>query len=353
MVWKRMSFIAVLLVLFAVCFYWMNQSYDPLARYPYADDADREILLEYLDQEDINYLITQQIKPEEIMPFIAVEGFDIANTRWYSTALQAQEDDVAYIVNFINEYRSRMTYSTLEDILTHYSYSDLIRYFETSDDYDEQSELVTRPDEFTLVLNGHKTVFSYEPSDLTLLEHLPVVSTQAESKGLYLRAEAATALQQLMEDATEINGELGGGLTIERAYTSFESQVALYEQAVSEHGEQASWFEDMPGESEYQLGYTVSFALNDSWEEQVEIAEDGSLDYSACEEELSDLQRQQISWLRENAYRYGFVIRFEEGKEAQTQKAWQPFTLRYVGVENARTMHEQDSCMEEMNFASS
>ena len=121
MVWKRMSFIAVLLVLFAVCFYWMNQSYDPLARYPYADDADREILLEYLDQEDINYLITQQIKPEEIMPFIAVEGFDIANTRWYSTALQAQEDDVAYIVNFINEYRSRMTYSTLEDILTHYS----------------------------------------------------------------------------------------------------------------------------------------------------------------------------------------------------------------------------------------
>ena len=177
MVWKRMSFIAVLLVLFAVCFYWMNQSYDPLARYPYADDADREILLEYLDQEDINYLITQQIKPEEIMPFIAVEGFDIANTRWYSTALQTQEDDVAYIVNFINEYRSRMTYSTLEDILTHYSYSDLIRYFETSDDYDEQSELVTRPDEFTLVLNGHKTVFSYEPADLTLLEHLPVVST--------------------------------------------------------------------------------------------------------------------------------------------------------------------------------
>ena len=45
MVWKRMSFIAVLLVLFAVCFYRMNQSYDPLARYPYADDADREILL--------------------------------------------------------------------------------------------------------------------------------------------------------------------------------------------------------------------------------------------------------------------------------------------------------------------
>ena len=198
MVWKRMSFIAVLLVLFAVCFYWMNQSYDPLARYPYADDADREILLEYLDQEDINYLITQQIKPEEIMPFIAVEGFDIANTRWYSTALQAQEDDVAYIVNFINEYRSRMTYSTLEDILTHYSYSDLIRYFETSDDYDEQSELVTRPDEFTLVLNGHKTVFSYEPSDLTraFAASVPSVPLKALKVSATMSAKAASTMRQ-------------------------------------------------------------------------------------------------------------------------------------------------------------
>ena len=62
MILKRLSFIAGLLAVFAVCFYWMNQSYDPLARYPYADEADREILLKYLDQEDINYLISQQIR---------------------------------------------------------------------------------------------------------------------------------------------------------------------------------------------------------------------------------------------------------------------------------------------------
>ena len=60
---KRLSLIAGLLAIFAVCFYWMNQSYDPLARYPYADEVDREVLLKYLDQEDINYLISQQIRP--------------------------------------------------------------------------------------------------------------------------------------------------------------------------------------------------------------------------------------------------------------------------------------------------
>ncbi len=89
--------------------------YDPLARYPYADEVDRETLLTYLDQDDINYLITQQITPDEIMPFIKVEGFDITNTRWYATAMQTQKDDADYIVNFINEYRNQMTYNSLEN----------------------------------------------------------------------------------------------------------------------------------------------------------------------------------------------------------------------------------------------
>lgn len=350
MIWKRMGFIAVLLAAFGICFYWMNQSYDPLARYPYADDADRELLLEYLNQEDINYLITQQIKPEEIMPFIQIDGFDIANTRWYYTALSTQEDDVDYIVNFINEYRNRLSYDTLETTLSHYSYSNLIRYFETTADYDSQSQLVPDPTEFTLILDGHKTVFNYEPEDLTLLEHLPVVSTKGESKGFYLRADAAQALTELLKDASEINGETGGGLKIARAYTSFESQVALYEEAQEQYGNEVSLFEDVPGESEYQLGYVVSFELSDDWNKLIKINKDGSYDYSECEKELSDLQRQQLSWLRENAYRYGFIIRYEEGKEEKTKKAWQPFTLRYVGTENARIMHDQDLCMEEMTF---
>lgn len=351
MIWKRMGFIAVIMAVFGICFYWMNQSYDPLARYPYADEVDRETLLTYLDQDDINYLITQQITPDEIMPFIKVEGFDITNTRWYATAMQTQKDDADYIVNFINEYRNQMTYNSLEDILSNYSYSDLIRYFETNEEYDADSQLVSRPNDFTLILQGHSTVFSYEPKDLVLLEHLPVIETSGDSKGFYLQTDAAEALSRLIEDASEINGEKGGGLTIDRAYTSFESQVSLYENAEEEYKENVSWFEDMPGESEFQLGYTVSFQLNADWNSLVKIKKDGELDYSACEESLTDLQRQQIAWLKENAYRYGFVIRYVEGKESVTKRAWQPFVLRYVGEENARTMHDQNKCMEEMNFS--
>ena len=349
---KRLSLIAGLLAVFAVCFYWMNQSYDPLARYPYADEVDREVLLKYLDQEDINYLISQQIRPEEIMPFIEQENFEITNTRWYALAMKTQEDDAAYIINFINEYKSRLDYSTLETMLTHYSYNDLIRYFESSDDYDEDSQLVSDPSYAYLVLQDHQTVFNYEASSLTLLQHVPVVSTSGQSKGFYLCENAVDALRRLLSDATEINGEEGGGLRVAQAYTSFESQVALYEEAQEIYEDAVSWYDDVPGESEFQLGYTVRFELDDGWEENIEKARDGErFDYSEAETALTDLQRQQISWLRENAYRYGFVIRYEEGKELLTGKAWQPFTLRYVGEENARAMHDGDLCMEEMTFS--
>ena len=47
---------------------------------------------------------------------------------------------------------------------------------------------------------------------------------------------------------------------------------------------------------------------------------------------------------------YGLDIRYEEGKEHLTGKAWQPFTLRYVGEEYARAMHDNGLCMEEMTF---
>ena len=66
-----------------------------------------------------------------------------------------------------------------------------------------------------------------------------------------------------------------------------------------------------------------AFELDDEWEKSVEEKRSGErFDYANAESALTDLQRQQISWLRENAYRYGFVIRYEEGKEHLTGKAW-------------------------------
>jgi D-alanyl-D-alanine carboxypeptidase len=52
-------------------------------------------------------------------------------------------------------------------------------------------------------------------------------------------------------------------------------------------------------------------------------------------------------WLAENAHKYGFVLRFPEGKEDITGVIYEPWHFRYVGEEAAKEMYEQNLCLEE------
>ena len=53
-------------------------------------------------------------------------------------------------------------------------------------------------------------------------------------------------------------------------------------------------------------------------------------------------------WLEENAHKYGFILRYPEGKEALTGHTANRSTYRYVGVNVATTMKEQNLCLEEL-----
>ena len=66
----RVILILVCLAIFVTCFWAMNQTYDPLARYPYATEENRDTILQHLDSEDIEYIISNQIRPEEFLEFI-------------------------------------------------------------------------------------------------------------------------------------------------------------------------------------------------------------------------------------------------------------------------------------------
>ena len=63
---KRNLFLASLCVLFLVCYYIMNQTYDELARYPYATEENHDLILHYLDEKDIDFLLAQNVKPERL-----------------------------------------------------------------------------------------------------------------------------------------------------------------------------------------------------------------------------------------------------------------------------------------------
>lgn len=81
----------------------------------------------------------------------------------------------------------------------------------------------------------------------------------------------------------------------------------------------------LPGTSEHQLG----------------IAVDINADKSKCSNE------DVYEWLAENAYKYGFVLRYPPGKQKITGTSYEPWHYRYVGKEVARKIYEREICLEE------
>ena len=70
----------------------MNQHYDELARYPHElSEEERSLVLSHLSTEQINYLVSQKIEPEQFLPFIDIKDFELNNTLWYDVAYQTQK----------------------------------------------------------------------------------------------------------------------------------------------------------------------------------------------------------------------------------------------------------------------
>ena len=65
MKFKRGLFIGVLFLLFLCCYQIINQRYDELSRYQYANNENRDLILEYMSDEEINYLIDRQYEPSQ------------------------------------------------------------------------------------------------------------------------------------------------------------------------------------------------------------------------------------------------------------------------------------------------
>lgn len=53
------------------------------------------------------------------------------------------------------------------------------------------------------------------------------------------------------------------------------------------------------------------------------------------------------TWFADNACKYGFIVRYPEGKQEQTGEKPRSYTYRYVGVPHAVYMKENNLCLEE------
>jgi len=166
----------------------------------------------------------------------------------------------------------------------------------------------------TLVVNKkHKLPQTYKPKDTGVY-------------GGTLRQEAASALTQLFKAAS------AAGLrpALISGFRSYDRQQVIYNEYVANDGQaKADTYSARPGHSEHQTGLAA------------DVSDGGDCSLQVC---FGDTPLGK--WLASNAKNYGFIIRYEKGKEKQTGYQYEPWHIRYVGVEEAKKITSSGKTMD-------
>ena len=137
-----------------------------------------------------------------------------------------------------------------------------------------------------------------------------------------LRPAAADALTALVAAA---QNEGVGAIGLNSAFRSFDSQTRTYNGYVNSLGREAADLQSArPGFSEHQTGLATDVAACDG----------------GCGAIESFGGTAQGAWVAANAWRFGFVVRYEEGQTAITGYQAEPWHLRYIGLELAQVYHD-------------
>ncbi|KZE65974.1 hypothetical protein AWM68_06230 [Fictibacillus phosphorivorans] len=187
--------------------------------------------------------------------------------------------------------------------------------------------VVQNLDDLLIVANKERNLpKDYEPKDL-VKPNVPFPFKEDLPKKK-LRKEAASSLEVLFKAAEENGLEL----LAQSGYRSYDTQVSIFAYNAEQRGEEvANKTSSKPGQSEHQTGLSMDVT---SPEVNYELVEEFG-------------ETKEGKWLAENAHKYGFIIRYLKGKEEITGYQYEPWHLRYVGVDHAKKIHAQGITLEE------
>ncbi|MDB2151041.1 M15 family metallopeptidase [Clostridium butyricum] len=172
-----------------------------------------------------------------------------------------------------------------------------------------------------ILVNGDYGVGDYKPEKLVVPNiEFNDDSCNEEKKVSY---EIKEPLENMINDAKSDNVVLIGN----SAYRSYKSQKEVYNNRVNAVGrKKAEDYVAKPGFSEHQTGLCIDVTNRDK--------------YFVKGTEEAD-------WIANNCYKYGFIIRYPEGKENITGISYEPWHIRYVGKEIAKQIHNKGITLEE------
>ena len=130
------------------------------------------------------------------------------------------------------------------------------------------------------------------------------------------------AFDRLSSDAAKEGLDIYASST----FRSYEDQDRIYNNYVARDGQEAAdTYSSRPGHSDHQTGLALDV---------------NSIDDSFGYTPESD-------WLAVHAHEYGFIIRYPEGKAEYTGYQYEPWHIRYIGVDKATEVYESGLSLEE------
>ena len=172
------------------------------------------------------------------------------------------------------------------------------------------------PDSLSVLVNKHYTL----PAG-----YVPELEALGKGYGSgSLRPEAAQAFRT-MADAAKKDGI---ALRSVSAYRSYKTQNSTYNRYLKQYRQATvDTFSARPGHSEHQTGL--------------------ALDINVASTRAHFERTPAFAWLKEHCAEYGFILRYDQGKEALTGYRFEPWHYRYVGEETARAIMDQGITFEE------
>jgi zinc D-Ala-D-Ala carboxypeptidase len=200
-------------------------------------------------------------------------------------------------------------------------------YFNNLKTVDGKNTIQNPTNVLALVNKDYSLPNNYIPNDL-VRPNVEFSFTELKLEKAYMRKEAALALEKMFKDAKSSGIEL----CAVSGYRSYSRQKNLFDAEVNHVGEnKAEQAVAIPGTSEHQTGLAMDIAGKST---ELHLTEGFA-------------NTKEGKWLSQNAYRFGFILRYPKGKENLTHYEYEPWHFRYVGVKAATTIYKNNWTLEE------
>ena len=186
-----------------------------------------------------------------------------------------------------------------------------LEYEDMESDYKEIERLenILNNEYFILINKDNKLSEDYVPNNLKKSEAKFLDYVQDNN----LENNTADAVKKMFDAAMEDGISLVGV----SGYRSYSVQKGLYDTRMEKNGEEKTRaYTAEPGASEHQSGLAIDILCDE---------------YQTLDEGFENTDA--FRWLKENCYKYGFILRYLKGKEDITGYNYEPWHFRYIGNE--------------------